>query len=193
MSRSKHLLGWLLKIGEGSTILRTSVKNFVGWIANGSPPWAANREFMPDRLIALDEHPGVHPVGVGEMWRRLFVKIILKVTVLESTMAFQDDQLCAGTKAGIDGAIHEVQALWEENSSMEKWDFLLVDAKNAFNEINQVVMLWTVRHLWSSISRFSFNCYRHWSSLVLRNGNGMASILHSRESVKQGGTLGMIA
>ena len=51
-------------------------------------------------------------------------------------MACQDVQLCSGLKAGIDGAIHGVQALWYKKLSTEEGVFLLVDAKNAFNEIN---------------------------------------------------------
>ena len=112
---------------------------------------------------------------------------------MEANMACQDDQLCVGIKAEIDDAIHGVHALWDENSSTEEWGFLLVDAKNVFNKINRVGMLWTVRHLWPSGARFSFNFYRHWSSLVFRNGNGTASILHSREGVMQGDPLAMIA
>ena len=169
------------------------MENFVDWLANGSPPWAAYRAFMSGRLIALDKQPGVRPVGVGETWRRLFAKIVLKVTGPEATMTCQGDQLCAGLKAGIDGVIHGVQALWDENSTTENWGFLLVDAKNAFNEINRVGMLWKVRHLWPSGARFFFNCYRHWSSLVLRNRNGTASFLHSKEGVTQGDPLAMIA
>ena len=112
---------------------------------------------MSGRLIALDKQPGVRPVGVGETWRRIFVNIVLKVMGPEATMAFQDNQLCAGLKAGIDGVIHGVQALWDENSSMDEWVFLLVNAKNAFNEINRVGMLWTVRHLWPYGACFFFN------------------------------------
>ena len=93
----------------------------------------------------------------------------------------------------MDRAIHGVQALWDENSSTEGWYFLLVDAKNAFNNINLVRMIWMVRHLWTSGDCFVFNCYFHWSSLVLRNGNGAASILHGREGVTQGDPLAMIA
>ena len=74
-------------------------------------------------------------------------------------MACQDDQLSAGIKAGIDGAIHGVQDLWDEKSTTEEWGFLIVDANNAFNKINRVGMLWTVRHLWPSGARFVFNCY----------------------------------
>ena len=96
----------------------------MGWLANGSPPWESYRSFMSGRLITLDKQPGIRPVGVVETWRHIFEKIVIKVTVLESTMACQDDQLCAGIKAGIYGAIHRVQALWDENSSMEERSIL---------------------------------------------------------------------
>ena len=103
-------------------------------------------------------------------------------------MVCQDDQLCAGLKAGIYGAIHGVQSLLDKNSSTEEWGFLLVDAKNAFNEIQWVRMLSTVRHLWPSGARSVFNWYRHWSFLFLRNSNGTVIILHSKKVVNQGGS-----
>ena len=81
------------------------------WLTNGIPPWEAYRSFMLGRLIALDKHPGVPPVEVEEMWPRLFSKILLKVTGPEATMAFQDDNIFAVIKAGIEGVIHRVQDL----------------------------------------------------------------------------------
>ena len=65
------------------------------------------------------------------MWRRIFDKIVLKVMGPEAIMACQDDHLCAGLKAGIDGAIYGVQDFWDEKYSTEEWIFLLLDAKNA--------------------------------------------------------------
>ena len=91
---------------------------------------------MSGQLVVLDKQPGVRLVVVGEMWRRIFDKILLKVTGPEATIECYNDQLCAGLKAVIDGAIHGVQALWDENSSTKEWGFLLVDAKNTFNKIN---------------------------------------------------------
>ena len=44
--------------------------------------------------------------------------------------------------------------------------------------------------IWSS---FFFNCYRHHSLIVLRNGDGKANIIHSREGGAQGGPLAMVA
>ena len=61
---------------------------------------------------------------------------MIKVTGLEETMEFQDDQLCAGIKPGIDGPVHRVQAIWDEKLTTEDWGFLLVEAKNVFNNIN---------------------------------------------------------
>ena len=70
---------------------------------------------------------------------------------------------------------------------------MLVDAKNSFNKINQVGMLWTVRQLWVSRACFVFHYYPHWSFLVLRNRGGEDSIMHIREGVTQGNLLAMIA
>ena len=79
--------------------------------------------------------------GVGETWIRLFDNIVLKVTGPEATMACQDDQLYDGLKAGIDDAVHRVHDIWDKSLTTEVWEFLLVEAKNAFNDINQVGIL----------------------------------------------------
>ena len=100
-------------------------------------------------------------------------------------MEYQDDQLRDQLKAGINGAIHSVQYIWDKNLTTEDWVFLFVDAKNTFSEINQVRMMWTFIHLWLPGARFVLNCYCHWSSLVLRNGNGKPSFMHGKEGVMQ--------
>ena len=48
------------------------------------PPWAAYRAIMANRLIGLDKCPGVRPVGIGEIWRRLFAKTVLVVAGAEA-------------------------------------------------------------------------------------------------------------
>jgi hypothetical protein len=103
------------------------------------------------------------------------------------------DQLCAGLEAGIEGGIQAMHLLRDQHASEEEWGFLLVDARNAFNEGNRTVMLWTVHHKWPSGARFAFNCYRHWSILVCRKYNGTAHLLHSKEGVPQGDPISMVA
>ena len=102
---------------------------------------------MSGHLIALDKQPGVCLVGVGETRRHLFAKCVLKFTGPEYTSVCQKDQLYSGLKAVIDGSVHEVKAIWDNNFSTEDWGFLLIYAKNAFNKINQTVILWAVCHL----------------------------------------------
>ena len=54
-------------------------------------------------------------------------------------------------------------------------------------------MLWTVRHEWPSGAQFTFNCYRHWATLMVRDtGYGSGHFLHSKEGVTQGDPLAMI-
>ena len=61
----KTLQELLLKFGEDSTRLRTSVENVFDWLSNRRPPWTAYSAFMSGRLIELDKQPGVRPVGAG--------------------------------------------------------------------------------------------------------------------------------
>ena len=70
---------------------------------------------MSGQKFLLEKQPGVRLVGAGEKWQHIFSKIVLTITGLESTMAYQDYQLCAGLKAGINGTIHRVQSPWEKN------------------------------------------------------------------------------
>ena len=43
---------WLLRFGAASGELRLTVEDFVEWLTNGRPPWAAYRALMSGRLIA---------------------------------------------------------------------------------------------------------------------------------------------
>ena len=75
---------------------------------------------MSGFLIKLDKFPGVRLVGVGETWHHLFEKYVLKVMGYESTHSCRDDQIYAGLKAGIDGAVHGVHYILKTNSTLKK-------------------------------------------------------------------------
>ncbi|KAL7526948.1 hypothetical protein ACHAXR_001723, partial [Thalassiosira sp. AJA248-18] len=69
---------------------------------------------------------------------------------------------------------------------------LLINAKNAFNELNHYGMLWQTRHLWSHASWFVFNCYKHFTIIVVRNEPGTNPyIIQGQEGVMQGDTFGI--
>ena len=181
---------WLLRFGRESSKLREVIAKFAEFLANGYPPWASYRALLSNRLIAIDKCPGTRPVGCGEIWRRLLAKCVLAVSVDEATLKCGSDQLAGGLEAGIEGAIHALREMWDTMAGgVDGWGVLLVDARNAFNEINRKVMLWVARHYWPGGARFSFNCYRHWAQLVLR---GTGEHVLSKEGVTQGDPLAMV-
>jgi len=241
------LRNWLLRFGAQSETLRIEMAAWVEWLANESPPYAAYRATMMCRLVALDKQPGTRPVGIGEIWRRLWAKVLLHVCGDQATQACGNFNLCAGLPAGIEGAIHAVGKRSEEAEARRLSDrnggqwvppagwppgmappteedvmhdcatahqpplpsdtrnvppeptdmvpeaLLLVDARNGFNELNRMSMLWTVRHRWAAGARFSFNCYRHAATLIVRRpgGKNCATVL-SEEGVTQGDPLAMV-
>ena len=139
----KHLL---LQHGGASKTLRQAVAKFACWMANTHPPWASYRALILARLVALGKNLGIRPIGIGDIWRRFLAKCILAVAGSSATDVCGSDQLCAGLSAGIEGAIYGMSQLWEESEALHNCGFLLVDAGNAFNELNRINMLWTVRH-----------------------------------------------
>ena len=62
----------------------------------------------------------------------------------------------------------------------------LFDARSGFNELNRLVMLWTVFHCWPEGGRFAFNCYRYWAHILLRHPVDTPFIILGREGVTQG-------
>jgi hypothetical protein len=143
--------------------------------------WVAYHALKAGQLVALDKCPGIRPIGIGESWNRLSTaKCVLFILGSKAIEVCGVDQLGAGLEAGIEGGIHAMRLLWDTHSAEEEWGFLLVDAKNAFNEGNQMAMCWTIHHLWPSGAWFIFNCYRHWLALVVQSANGMSLFLYSK-------------
>ena len=66
---------------------------------------------MAGRLIALDKCPGVRPVRIGETWRRLLAKCLLRVTGQYAKAACGTEQLAGRVEAGIEGAVHSMRLL----------------------------------------------------------------------------------
>ena len=131
----------LLQHGGASQALRSSAAKFASWLSNSHPPWAAYRAFQWSRLVALAKNPGIRPIGIGDIWRRLFAKCNLQASGEAAKLACGSDQLCAGLSAGIEGGIHGMNQLWKENEGLHNFGFLLVDARNAFNEVNRIALL----------------------------------------------------
>uniref|UniRef100_A0A1X7TIP9 Reverse transcriptase domain-containing protein n=1 Tax=Amphimedon queenslandica TaxID=400682 RepID=A0A1X7TIP9_AMPQE len=90
--------------------------------------------FLAGRLIAIDKLPGVRPIGIGEVVRRIIGKAVLSVVGRDILEVTGSDQLCAGQPGGCEAAVHAVRSIFD---SMQCEAVLLVDASNAFNALNR--------------------------------------------------------
>ena len=52
--------------------------------------------FVARRLIPLDKNPGLRPIGIGEMRRRLAGKIVVSTIREDITESVSSLQVCAG-------------------------------------------------------------------------------------------------
>ena len=68
----------------------------------------------------------------------------------------------------------------------------LIDARNGFNKLIRLKMQWTVQQRWLVEERFTFNYYRHWAQLLLRQPGEPPVTVLSREGVTQGDPLSMV-
>ncbi|KAL5266795.1 hypothetical protein ACHWQZ_G003996 [Mnemiopsis leidyi] len=92
------------------------------------------RELLASRLIPLDKNPGVRPIGIGEILRRIIGKCVTWSIKEDIESSAGGLQTCAGHKAGVEAAIHAIHDTYKED---ECEGLLLVDASNAFNSLNR--------------------------------------------------------
>lgn len=182
---------FLLRFGKASERLREATAASTRLHANEIVPWASLRALLARRGVALDKQPGVRPIGVGECLQRLEAKAMALATGEDASRVCGADQLCAGSKAGIEAAAHAMHDIFNQEDTEA---VLLVDAANAFNSISRPALLWNCRVLWPRCSIFLFNCYRGSPSIILRgHSGGNVSVLFSHEGTTQGCPLSMLA
>ena len=84
-------------------------------------------------MIPLDKQPGLRPIAVGEVIRRIAgkaVMILLKKDVFQAAGLLQ---LCGGQVSGSEAAIHAMHDVSNDDNTE---GILPIDAENAFNSIN---------------------------------------------------------
>ena len=98
---------------------------------------------LNNRLIPLDKDPGIRPVGVGEVLRRIIGKSILMIIKRDVMPAAGVAQVCVGHSAGCEAAIH---ALRQMSEAVATDGVLLVNAENTFNRLNRAVALHNIQY-----------------------------------------------
>ena len=68
---------------------------------------------------------------------RLYANVLLMVSMLEAKIERGTNQLCGGLQARIEVRVHAMRTIWDSLKEVEEMGFILVDARNAFNEANR--------------------------------------------------------
>ena len=139
--------------------------------------------FVACRLIALNKCPGVRPIGIGEVVRRILGKVILATIGDEIQEAAGALQVCAGQQAGCEAAVHAMREISEDPNTDA---ILLVDASNAFNTLNRKVALLNIQKKCPPLAKVLINTYRHNPQLFIDG-----EVLLSQEGTTQGDPLAM--
>ena len=96
-------------------------------------------------------------------------------------------QTCTGVKAGIEAAIHAMRHVFEDQDSEA---VLLVDAENAFNNLNRQAAIENIKELCPPFHQYLANTYQTAAKLVIPGGNKV-DIIYSEEGCTQGDVAAM--
>ena len=69
------------------------------------------------RSVSLDKSPGVRPIVVGEVLRRIIGKAIITVLKSDILNVTGYQQFCAGLESGCKVAVHAVMDIYEEDTT----------------------------------------------------------------------------
>ena len=140
--------------------------------------------FTSARLIPLDKRPGVRPIAVGEVHRRLICRAVASVVESDVMKVVAPTQTCVGIPSACETSVHIMCDLLAKN---EIEGVLLVDASNAFNSLNRQAALHNVARLCPALQGVIGNTYSHAIRLFVSSGGELASV----EGTCQGDPLAM--
>ena len=128
--------------------------------------------FTAARLVPLDKTPGVRPIAVGEMFRRIICKAIMKVIERDVLCSTAPYQMCVGVPSACEAAVHAMERLFHDPSVQ---GILLVDASNAFNALNRSAAMHNIPRLCPSLANVFRNTYSRPIRLFVTGGGEISS------------------
>ena len=161
--------------GRSESLCRTVAKIAVRLAIEEQDPTSL-QAYNACRLIPVDKCPGVRPIGVGEVLRRIIGRTIVSCIQTDLKQLDGNQQLCMGQRCGIEHAIHSLRADFDENEALR-----LNDATNAFNLLNRKLALENIKIVCPALFIAVKSSYSSPSPLYV---NG--TTLCSEESTTQG-------
>ena len=126
----------------------------------------------------------IRPIGFGEVLRRIVGKTIAGFLKEEIKEASGPLQVCTGHSAGSEAATHAMSQVFVEEGTD---GILLIDASNAFNQMNRSVALHNIQITCKEMSLYIINTYRSPSRFFICGGGKILS----QEGTTQGDPLAM--
>jgi hypothetical protein len=139
---------------------------------------------MACRLIPLNKDPGLRPIGVGEVLRRIIGKAVTTILKKDLRDVAGGLQLCVGHEGGAEAGIHGMREIFLEDDTQ---GLIQVDAENAFNTINRKVLIHNISYLCPEIATYVLNCYAIPARLFVSGGLEIKSL----EGTTQGDPVAM--
>ena len=170
--------------GTSSSDLRKGFGNVVQILCTDLVETHAIEAFLSCRLIPLDKNPGLQPIVVGEVLRRIAGKLIVSVLKEDVIKCTGTLQVWVGQETCIEAAIHSMNMMYEDENTDA---ILLVDASNAFSSLNRQSFLHNISYLGLSVAIFVKNCYSTPSRLFIIGGTEITL----REGATQGDSASM--
>lgn len=179
--------------GKSSTDLCEAVADLAKKLCRESVHPDTINELVACRLIPLDKgndkegNPGVRPIGIGEIMRRIIGKVVVGCIKNDIINAAGPLQTCAGLKSGIEASIHAMRELFDRDSTEA---LLLVDAENAFNNLNRKAALQNIRQLCPPFFKYLSNTYQMPAKMIVSDQENSDHI-YSTEGTTQGDVAAM--
>lgn len=136
------------------------------------------------QIDPVRQNPGVRPIGVGEVLRRIISKAITTVLRQDLQSTAGGLQLCVGQEGGSEAGIHAMVQIYDDEDTH---GIIQVDAENAFNTINRNVLLQNLNILCPEIALYTYNCYQTPARLFVTGGLEISS----SEGTTQGDPIAM--
>ena len=136
------------------------------------------------RLIPLDKNPGIRPIGIGEVLRRIMGKAVTTFIKEDIITSVGPLQLAAGHEGGSEAAVHAMNEIFEDTNCS---GVIFVDATDAFNCLNRQSSLHNIQRICPEFSTYLINTYRAPAKLFVSNGKGIYIL--SKEGTTQGTTV----
>ena len=152
------------QFAESSTDLCTTIANMIKKLYIDKDLANTLEAFLSCRLIPLDKNPGLRPIEVGEVLRRIVGKVTVSTLRDNIIISVGQLQVCAGQESGCEAAVHSMSKMYKEEHTEV---VLLVDATNAFNSVNRKIFLHNINVVCPSISIYVQNCYTLQSRLFI--------------------------